>query len=108
MTAITTVAELDALPVGAEVADKDDDRWRKVRVERWEMIGAPQAPVEETAFVTAYYAPFRLLQASPLALAESPDLHMTKCVHDACLTTTPLPPGSSWACSNHNIALGGS
>jgi len=35
MSAITTVAELDALPTGTRVADRDGDTWRKTAQNRW-------------------------------------------------------------------------
>ena len=98
MTEIKTVAELDALPEGARVIDKDEWTWVKQPSGNWYAI-------EENAGSSS----MRIIDLwSPIVLAESPDLHMTKCVHDACTTTTPLPPGSSWACSSHNITLGAS
>jgi len=101
MTVITTVAELDALPVGTPLTDRDADEWCKQRSGRWSM---PDSGGSSSAS--------HLLRVwGPLTLP--PTLHMTRCVHDTCTITHPLPPGSVWACpqhgdQHHNITLGGS
>lgn len=103
MTEITTVAELDALPVGSVVTDFNSDRWRSTSRFRWSRTDASAGLTSAT--LRHLYGPLRVV--------EQPDLHMTKCVHDACVTTYPLPPGSDWLCPEHacdhdHITLGGS
>lgn len=100
MTEITTVAELDALPVGAEVRDKDYDVWVKLPSGGWGMLGRPGS---SAAHLAELWAP----------LTVTARLHMTRCCMADCTTTIPLPPGSAWACpdhgdEHHNITLGGS
>ena len=103
MTALT-LAEIDALPVDAEITDNDGDVWRKIRVERWQLLAAQTHETAQVAsFVHAHYSPIRLESAPPVA-AEWP-LHMTKCAHDGCTTAHALPPGSSWLCADHNKNL---
>lgn len=96
MTIIAGAAELDALPVGAQILDKDGWKWLKQQSGGWQPIENNSASPSKRVFGLW----------SPLTLVEQPVLHMTKCVHDACTTTTPLPSGSSWVCGNHNIRWG--
>jgi hypothetical protein len=101
MTIITTVAELDVLPVGTPLTDRDDDQWQKLPNGRWAMPGR----------IGSSSAPHLLRMWAPLTCVEQPELSMTRCVYDACASTHPLPPGSTWACpqhgdQHHNITLG--
>lgn len=98
MTVITTVAELDALPVSTPVVDIDGDEWVKLPGGQWSMRARGGAtPSRQLARLWA-----------PFMLVEQPGLHMTRCVADSCANTIPLPPGSSWACADHqqHITLG--
>ena len=103
MTALT-LAELEALPVDARVTDLDGDVWRKIRVERWQLLAAQTHETAQVAsFIHAHYAPIRL-ESSPTVAAEWP-LHMTLCVGYGCTNCYPLPPGSSWACPDHSTNI---
>jgi hypothetical protein len=99
MTAITTVAELEALPDGAFVRDSEGDEWRKRPSALWCVAEHPS---------TLGVLPEHLLKAyGPLCVEsdDAPVLHMTCCVSDGCMTSHPLPPGSSWACPEHTTHL---
>ena len=104
MIVITTVAELDALPVGTEIRDRDDWTWTKGNSGAW--VPSPQERMSNAKRVLQLWSPLtRDIEDA------RPELHMTKCVYDACASTHPLPPGSTWACpqhgdQHHNITLG--
>lgn len=102
MTIITTAAELRPLPDGTVVLDRDGDVWM-AHPEGW--YRAARNAARSHANAVAIFAPLTVLHVPGAA-----PLHMTRCVHDACTTTHPLPPGSTWACpENHDhITPGGS
>lgn len=54
---ITTVEELDALPEGSIVLDREGDAWRKSG--RWWLVGARDPDWDQAASVVAKYAPLR-------------------------------------------------
>lgn len=104
MNEITTAAELEALPVGAKVTDRDEELpWVKVAADRWSYCG-------NTIGTSAYrlaqlWAPFQVVHLPEPAAVE---LHSTRCCgSDSCTATTPLPPGSTWLCSAHSNLLPG-
>lgn len=101
MTEITTAAELEALPVGVKVTDCDGDEWQKLR-DGW-AITYSETSVGEVSLPSRRVAEF-----GPLKLADTPELHSTRCCgSDSCTATTPLPPGSTWLCSAHSNLLPG-
>lgn len=98
MTEITTVAALDALPINTLVTDGEDYLWAKTNHGGWRVTSEPGIPSSRLLHLWA-----------PLKLSLVPKSHMTKCVADDCLSSHALPPGSSWACSEHakHLTLGG-
>jgi hypothetical protein len=101
MTLITTVAELDALPVGAVVLDHDGDTWVKDGA-AWVLRG--RLHVRETAlFISAQYGPFELTVDTSIAAdaALSPELRSTRCCGHDCQDTALLRPGSTYLCPDH-------
>lgn len=95
MTLITTVAELDVLPEGAVVLDKDGDAWHKKATGRWAVgehlrsRGAPPEHLVET------WGPLATVAAS------SPELRSTRCCGHDCHDTALLRPGSTYLCPDH-------
>ena len=102
MIAITTVAELDALPVGATVMSPDGWAYRKIFGGKFIQPG-DEYPVRSDHVLKAYPS-LRLVHVPAGLLA----LAMTKCVADNCQSSHALPPGSSYACPDHSnhITLG--
>lgn len=101
MSEIKSVEELEELPEKAVITDRDNDAWQLRSDDLWYIAGDGEEPVDAYELFSSW-SPLHLV--TPIEQAE----HMTKCVHDACPTTTPLPPRSSWVCSNHDITAGGS
>ena len=105
MTAITTVAELDALPVGARVTDTDRDEWFKKPSGLWSLT----SHISQDAL--GILPDYLLGTYGPLTTEDVPSsLAMSKCVADDCQSSHALPPGSSYACPLHadHITAGGS
>ena len=97
MTAITTVAELDALPVGVRVRDDDGDVWFKRPSELWSLAG------ESSRTSVGVRSEYLVKTYGPLVTDDdSSPLAMSKCVSDGCQSSHALPPGSSYACPDHS------
>jgi len=98
MTLITTVAELEALPVDARLSDCDEDVWRKKTTERWMLTDSdPGALGLPAAAVLDLYAPLTLIWPLPM----SPELVSTRCCGHDCHDTALLRPGSTYLCPDH-------
>lgn len=96
MTMITTLAGLDALPIGTPVTDTDGDTWTR-QADGW-IHRDPDGYVSSIRYLTGEvfaYAPFRM------AAAEPSQPHMVRCCAQGCPNTAALQPGSSYLCPDH-------
>ena len=94
MTLNTTVAELEALPVGTSVRDRDGEVWRKGPDGGW-MFGGNSFGGILSDFLLSDMGPIAAVAAS------SPALVSTRCCGHDCHDTALLRPGSTYLCPDH-------
>lgn len=101
MTAITTVAELEALPVGTPLTDCDGDIWRKLPNDNWSMLPGRSFGAQPE-YLLETYGPLSRTDAA------AEPLNMTRCASDGCMDAHALPAGAFYLCPQHrgHITLG--
>lgn len=102
MTTISTVAELEALPVGAIVLDEGETAWRLGDARHWQVAGAWGGA--SSAGLLRRHPSLRVVHVP----GTIPPLHMVRCASDGCMDARALPAGAFYLCPQHrgHITLG--